>query len=137
MEEHDLTPTANEEKKPTEYPGIPYVEVGYADGSHVRMVGRFDDSSFPEVASLMTLETAPVEEQGTIDAKSKDRTITGVIDTVNLEISKLKLLSAAISESCGSVFLNDGSADGAVRIIDGAVNAITSQMHALKCFIGQ
>lgn len=43
--------------------GIPYVEVGYADGSSMRTVGHFDRHTVADVAHLITLTTAPTEEE--------------------------------------------------------------------------
>lgn len=43
--------------------GIPYVEVGYADGSSLRTTGHFGPHTVADVARLITLTTAPTEEE--------------------------------------------------------------------------
>jgi hypothetical protein len=47
-----------EEADETDYSGIPYVEVGYADGSSMRTTGHFHAGTVADVARLIQYESA-------------------------------------------------------------------------------
>ena len=47
-----------EEADETDYSGVPYVEVGYADGSSMRTTGHFHAGTVADVARLIQYESA-------------------------------------------------------------------------------
>jgi hypothetical protein len=51
------------------FEGVPSVTVTYADGSEVRIIGAFDQSTVADVARLITYDTARDEESEDAEAR--------------------------------------------------------------------